>query len=341
MPSQRKPLSGHLSLRIHAVADVDHAATGRFSRGPETFVNIKVEDSIKGRTKPSRNDRWIDEAHEFDIDKANEIEVTVYDKADAYPLPIGMLWVRISDIAEEMRRKKVETELQNSGWVSADKMGGAAGGVQPDLQFQPPPGQNYASASGPAGPGGMRPPGPAGAGAPQPQMSQIFIDDWFSLEPVGRIHLTMSFSRFSNHTLAINSNISSETHQEPAAVRCRSWPKGCHSSAQRRSCGAVWPQVRAAAVLQHHALCALRRVPEICSRNAMLRLQIYLPQEMLPQGGYQVYHAVQRGDRSRRGQAQPSYTASLHQLFQHGSQLVLSLRLHFASGSQTVPEMRR
>lgn len=137
----------------------------------------------------------MDELHEFDIDKANEIEITVYDKTSDHPLPIGMLWVRISDIAEEMRRKKVESELQNSGWVSADKMGGNSG-PQPDLQFQPPPGQSYAGAGGPV-PGGMRPQGaPAGAaGGPQPQMSQIFIDDWFSLEPVGRVHLTMSFGK--------------------------------------------------------------------------------------------------------------------------------------------------
>ncbi|CAI6244042.1 unnamed protein product [Periconia digitata] len=197
VPSQRKPLSGHLSLRVHAVADVDHAATGRFSRGPETFVNIKVEDSIKGRTKPTRNDRWLDEIHEFDIDKANEIEITVYDKTNDNPLPIGMFWVRISDIAEEMRRKKVESELQNSGWVSADRMGGD-GGPQPDIQFQPPPGQNFAaSASGPGG--GMRPPGPGGMGAAQPQSGPVFIDDWFSLEPVGRIHLTMAFVKHARN----------------------------------------------------------------------------------------------------------------------------------------------
>ncbi|KAH7388848.1 protein kinase C [Pyrenochaeta sp. MPI-SDFR-AT-0127] len=193
IPSQRKPLSGHLSLRIHAVADVDHATTSRFSRGPETFVNIKVEDTIKGRTKPSRNDRWVDEVHEFSIEKANEIEITVYDKTGEHLLPIGMLWVRISDIAEEMRRKKIETELQNSGWVSADKMGGS--GIQPDLQFQPPPGQSFAGAGGPA-PGGMR---PQGQGGPQPLTGPVMIDDWFSLEPVGRIHLTMSFAKHTGN----------------------------------------------------------------------------------------------------------------------------------------------
>ncbi|CAO2650337.1 Nn.00g016290.m01.CDS01 [Neocucurbitaria sp. VM-36] len=196
IPSQRKPLSGHLSLRIHAVADVDHAATGRFSRGPETFVNIKVEDTIKGRTKPTRNDRWTDEVHDFSIEKANEIEITVYDKTGDHLLPIGMLWVRISDIAEEMRRKKIETELQNSGWVSADKMGGHSG-IQPDLQFQPPPGQSFGGAGGP-GPGGMRPQGGPGGG-PQPQTGPVMIDDWFSLEPVGRIHLTMSFAKFTGN----------------------------------------------------------------------------------------------------------------------------------------------
>lgn len=194
MPSQRKPLTGHLSLRIHAVADVDHAATGRFSRGPETFVIMKVEDSFKGRTKATRNDRWPDELHEFDIDKANEIELTVYDKAGDHPLPIGMLWIRISDIAEEMRRKKVEQDLHNSGWVSADKMGGDTG-VRPDLQFQPPPGQSYAGAGGPA-PGGMHLGGAGGAAGTQPQTGPVWIEDWFSLEPVGRIQLTMAFGEF-------------------------------------------------------------------------------------------------------------------------------------------------
>lgn len=190
IPSQRKPLSGHLSLRIHEVAEVDHAATSRFSRGPETFVNIKVEDAIKGRTKPTRNDKWTDEVHDFSIDKANEIEITVYDKSNDHLLPIGMLWVRISDIVEEMRRKKIESELQNSGWVSADMMGGNTGGIQPDLQFQPPPGSNSFGPGG-AGPGGMRP----SQGGAQPQTGPVMIDDWFSLEPVGRIRLTMSFGR--------------------------------------------------------------------------------------------------------------------------------------------------
>jgi classical protein kinase C len=196
MPSQRKPLTGHLTMRVHAVADVDHAATGRFSRGPETFIIIKVEDIFKGRTKLTRTDNWADELHEFNIDKANEMELTVYDKTGDHPMPIGMLWIRIADIAEEMRRKRIETELQNSGWVSADKMG-EGNQPRPDLQFQPPPSQNYGGAGGPA-PGGVRPAG-APAGGPQPVTGPIFIDGWFSLEPVGRVHLTITFAKQSRN----------------------------------------------------------------------------------------------------------------------------------------------
>jgi Protein kinase domain/Phorbol esters/diacylglycerol binding domain (C1 domain) len=187
MPSQRKPLTGRLSIRIHAVADVDHAATGRFSRGPETFVIVKVEDNFKARTKGTKNEKWSDEIHEIDIDKANEIELTVYDRMGDSSMPIGMLWIRISDIVEEMRRKKIETEFNSSGWVSANQM--QDGGIRPDIQFSPPPGQ-------PSGPQGQRPaPGGGQLPPPPPQTGPIFITAWFALEPVGRIQLTLSFTK--------------------------------------------------------------------------------------------------------------------------------------------------
>src|SRR3569833_837319 len=108
MPNLRKPLSGQLSIRILAVKDVDHAPTSRFSRGPDTFVAVKVEDNVAARTKISRTDRWEGEYHNVDVDKANEIELTVYDKPGEHSLPIAMLWVRISDLAEELRRKRIE-----------------------------------------------------------------------------------------------------------------------------------------------------------------------------------------------------------------------------------------
>jgi classical protein kinase C len=190
-PNMRKPLTGQLSIRIQAVKDVDHATTSRFARGPETFVAVKVEDNIVARTKASRTDRWEAEYHNLNVEKANEIELTVYDKPSDHPLPIGLLWIRISDIVEEMRRKKIEAEINSSGWVSADRMANG-GGPPPQFpmnpatpQFGPPPGS-----------AGLPPQQPAnnqmgGAGIVPPQP----IDAWFALEPTGAVHLTIGFTK--------------------------------------------------------------------------------------------------------------------------------------------------
>lgn len=187
----RKPLTGNLSIAIHAVQDVDHAATGRFARGPETFVIMKVEDIFKVRTKATRIDKWTDELHDVDIEKANEVELTVYDKSGSNPTPIGMLWIRISDIAEEMRRKKIEADLGGSQWVTADKMDNSGGmhnrqdSAYSSMNQGPPGGPRDSRNSI-----GM----PAGHDATETHNPGP-IDAWFALEPVGRIHLTMSFSK--------------------------------------------------------------------------------------------------------------------------------------------------
>lgn len=177
-----------------AIKDVDHATTGRFSRGPETSVSIKVEDNVMGRTKTSRNDRWEGEYHAIDVDKANEVELTVYDKPGEHPMPIAMIWVRISDIVEEMRRKRIEAEMSSSGWVSADRMGG--NGQPQGGQYGGMGGQGQYGAAGgnggfpQQGPGGQP---PYGAPGPQPQVNTGPIDGWFNLEPAGQIQLQLSF----------------------------------------------------------------------------------------------------------------------------------------------------
>ena len=189
MPNLRKPLTGQLTIRVVAVKDVDHATTGRFARGPETFITVKVEDNLVARTRASRNDRWESEYHSIEVDKANELELTVYDKPGEHPLPIGLLWVRISDIVEEMRRKRIEAETSNSGWVSADTMQRGA----PPSQFpmdpsHPPPARQQ---MGPGAPG-SQPGAPQQAGA-LPTVPAAPIESWFNLEPSGRIQLAMSF----------------------------------------------------------------------------------------------------------------------------------------------------
>ena len=174
---------------VHAVRDVDHAATGRFTRGPETFVIIKVEDTIKGRTRPTRTDRWNEDLPVVDIEKANEIELTVYDKSGSHPTPIGMMWVRISDIAEEMRRKKIESELNNSQWVTADKMENQPNQPRQDSTFSS---LNHGQDRNSKASSGRDTPSSSAAHV---SSNPAAIDAWFALEPVGSIHLTMSFSK--------------------------------------------------------------------------------------------------------------------------------------------------
>ncbi|UKZ54155.1 Serine/threonine kinase [Trichoderma virens] len=187
-PNLRKPLSGQLSIRVVAIKDVDHATTGRFARGPETFVAVKVEDTVMARTRTSRNDRWEAEYHNIEVDKANEIELTIYDKPGEHPMPIGMLWVRISDIVEEMRRKRIEAEMNSSGWVSADRMGSS--GAPSQFPMSPTQGS---FGGGPQTPGGQGQGAPFGDPGPQPQVVTGPIDGWFNLEPAGQIQLEFSF----------------------------------------------------------------------------------------------------------------------------------------------------
>ncbi|KAI5795563.1 protein kinase c [Geopyxis carbonaria] len=186
-PNIRKPLTGRLHVRILAVKDVDHASTSRFARGPETFVIIKVEDVARIRTKSTRNDKWLDEGHDIDVDKANEIEVTVYDKPGEQHLPIGMLWIRISDLVEELRRKKIDQDNQNAGWVSADKMG--PGRTSDGHSYS---GSVPSSHVG-AGNTGMYMNTSGQVGAQPTQVQSPNVDAWFALEPIGQIHLSMNF----------------------------------------------------------------------------------------------------------------------------------------------------
>ncbi|KAK4454226.1 hypothetical protein QBC34DRAFT_155416 [Podospora aff. communis PSN243] len=196
MPNLRKPLTGQLAIRIQSIKDTDHAPLGRFSRGPETFVAVKVEDNVVARTKATKNDRWDSEYHTIIVDKANEVELTVYDKPGEHAVPIGLLWLRISDIAEELRRKKIEADNNAAGWVSADRLGSSPSNSRvPPGQF-PMGAQAPQFAAPPTSPGGQ-PQGtmysPQGPPPPQHAPIQTPIDAWFALEPAGQIFLSLNF----------------------------------------------------------------------------------------------------------------------------------------------------
>ncbi|KAK6495490.1 Serine/threonine kinase [Arthrobotrys musiformis] len=189
-PNIRRPLTGRLHIKILAVKDVDHAATSRFGRAPETFVTVKVEDVIRAKTKPSRNERWVDESNEIDVDKANEIEITVYDRSGDHHLPIGMMWIRLSDIVEELRRKRIEQDISATGWVSAENMEASNRGNYP-----PPPSNLQSTTS----PGGAHSATPGNIPHESEEPKPVFIDAWFVLEPVGQIQLQLSFVKYNKN----------------------------------------------------------------------------------------------------------------------------------------------
>lgn len=184
-----KPLSGTLKVTVKGARELDHAPIVGRSRSAskqvrETFVSLKVEGTQLARTHPSRTERW-NEDFEITVDKANEVEIVVSDKqvGDAQAAPIGVLWIRISDLVEALRRQKVMMESGQGGWVTAGAMPG-------DSSTSVPMYSNSGDMNAPLGYGGANPSSSMSFGQP----TADGIDAWFSIEPAGAIALHLNFS---------------------------------------------------------------------------------------------------------------------------------------------------
>jgi classical protein kinase C len=186
-----KPLSGTLHVMVKGARELDHApivASGRARSSSkqvsETYVNLKVEGTQLAKSHPSRTDRW-NEDFEITVDKANEVEIVVSDKTASDPnaVPIGLLWIRINDLVEALRRQRVGMDNGQGGWVPA----GAMPGDSPTgMQLLPQTGDMNAPL-GDGRPGGS----PMAFGAPTAEG----IDAWFAVEPAGAIALHLNFSK--------------------------------------------------------------------------------------------------------------------------------------------------
>lgn len=171
---RRKPLCGTLTIGISSIRDVNHIASPMFSRKTESYISIKVDDDEKAKTKGSRNDRWNEEFN-IHVDKGNEVEVTIYDKIGSQHVPVAIAWFLVSDIAEEIRKKKVgQTGV---GWVSASRIQNGREISNPNiandnftLNDQPPPTNDNPK-------------------------EPIRSSSWYILEPSGQILLTIGFTK--------------------------------------------------------------------------------------------------------------------------------------------------
>ena len=184
-----KPLSGTLYVTVKGAHELDHAPvvasrSRSASKVMETYVSIKVEGTQLAKSHPSRTDKW-NEDFEITVDKANEVEIVVYDKqvSEPHPIPIGLLWIRITDLVDALRRQKIGMDGQG-GWVTAGAMPGDSLSGMPT---QSPSGDMNAPLGFGAGPSGGIISGPSG--------QSDGIDAWFAVEPAGAIQLQLNFSK--------------------------------------------------------------------------------------------------------------------------------------------------
>ncbi|KAJ3517451.1 hypothetical protein NMY22_g13964 [Coprinellus aureogranulatus] len=183
-----KPLSGTLYVTIKGARDLDHAPIiTRFRSSSkqvaDTHVSIKVEGNQMARSHPSRTDRW-NEDFEITVDKANEIEIVIYDKqvSEPHAVPIGLLWIKINDLVDAIRRQKVGQDAQGGGWVTAGAMHGD--GPQSVQQYGQ---RGFGDVNAPIGfqDGGV----PLGQGAREADG----IDALFAVQPAGELALHLNF----------------------------------------------------------------------------------------------------------------------------------------------------
>ncbi|EGV64113.1 Serine/threonine kinase [Yamadazyma tenuis] len=189
----RRPLSGKLYVTITCVRDIDHIASPMFSKRPESLVCVKVDDVERAKTKPSRNGKW-NEEFVIDIDKSHELELAVYDKSGSALVPVAVAWALLSDIAEELRKKKVAND-GNEGWVTASAASAS--------DYQGPGSGNAFGAGANSGTGsygdsfGSSNPVPV----PSPPVQstsdspRVSVSTWINLEPVGQMLVTLSFDK--------------------------------------------------------------------------------------------------------------------------------------------------
>lgn len=172
MPGARRPVTGKLQLKIVEAHELAHAPTRMF-RDPLTAVMVKIDGNIQFRTRPSKNDKWTD-SFEMHVDKATEVELLIYDQSGDRTLPIGLLWLKISDIAENLRKQKLELEQHESNWVPAQ-----VAQQHHDAPLEVAEHKNAA----------------ANKRKHAASSEHGGINAWFDVEPLGRIYLEINFVR--------------------------------------------------------------------------------------------------------------------------------------------------
>ena len=193
---RRKPLTGILSVSVNSIRDVDHVQSPAFAKSPETYIEFKIDDVVQAKTKPSRNDRWNDE-FKISVDKGNEVEITVYDRINNVTMPVAVMWLLLSDIAEDIRKKKVSTAT-GQRWVSASTIENKS-----EQKTSIVSGNSYSTTGNSSGGSTtlVQPSDETSSGNDATTSTvdalKITTTHWFILEPAGQILVTLGFHKSS------------------------------------------------------------------------------------------------------------------------------------------------
>ncbi|KAI9255992.1 kinase-like domain-containing protein [Sporodiniella umbellata] len=164
-PGFRRPVTGKLQLELLEACELAHAPT-RMIRTPATVVLVKIDNQVVFRSRPTRNDKW-NELCETHVNKASEIEISIYDQSPEKSLPIGVFWLKITDITEGLRKRKVPQWMLAEQKRQADA--GEEGINEKETVLAPTPVISQAAESG--------------------------IEAWFDVEPIGKVALRLNFVR--------------------------------------------------------------------------------------------------------------------------------------------------
>lgn len=167
-PGFRRPVTGLLHLELIQARGIAHAPTRMF-KTPDTVVYVKIDGNVVYKSKASRNDKWLDVC-ETHVNKATEVEISIYDQEAERTLPVGIFWLKITDIAEGLRKKKIQQE-SGPGWVPAEvyqerESGGAHNAIPNQSHSHHPK---------------------------RVESTQEGIQAWFDVEPSGEMLLRVNF----------------------------------------------------------------------------------------------------------------------------------------------------
>lgn len=172
----RRPITGVLHVRIAGIRHLSHAPT-RQDRVIESLATVKVDGVLKAKTNAvrmgSQGIRW-NEDFSIPVNKASEIEIAVYDRLDNGNAPVGLFWLKLSDLVEELQRKKVEAD-NAAAWEESNEANVHELSVKS-------PGSRLSL-----------------IGNIERHTSSVMmdgVDSWWDLEPIGQIGLTFNLGRW-------------------------------------------------------------------------------------------------------------------------------------------------